>query len=465
MILLKFKSESTYYSMYKYALFIIFITSTSSLFIYLNKIQPYYYIDEMFHIPQTLHYCDGNFTVWDSKITTLPGLYFLTAAILSPLNLCSIFYIRCINLFGTFANFYLTYSLMKQIHKNNWEDWMQLEIAYDITMFPPLFFWFFLYYTDVVSVNVVLLMLLLHFQSYYKISAFAGLLSILIRQTNVIWVIFLTLERLVDLIHQYTQKPATSMAINTPIHLKLLWKSIVDEANNGKISFIKFLIKIIINLFPYIMVGIIFLIFLIWNGGIVVGDRTAHVPIIHIPQLFYFSVFLFSFLWPYMIPHCSKFFQSIQDHWILSSFIFALITIIVHCNTLVHPYVLADNRHYTFYIWNKFMGKYFLFRYMLVPVYCFTIYSALYGISHIRFATQINFIFCTAIALVLQLLLEPRYFIIPYIFYRLSMRKPQNWQIVMESFTNLIVNLLQFFIFVNKVFYWEDQVHPQRISW
>ncbi|KAF7396508.1 hypothetical protein HZH66_007370 [Vespula vulgaris] len=464
-MILKGNSQSIYYSIYKYVLFIIFVISTASLFIYLNRIQPHYFIDEMFHIPQTLQYCDGNFTVWDSKITTLPGLYFLSAAILSPVNLCNILYIRCINLFGTFANLYLTYSLMKQIHKNKWEDWMQLEIAYNITMFPPLFFWFFLYYTDVVSVNIVLLMLLLHFRTYYKISAFVGLLSILIRQTNVIWVIFLAMERLVDLLHQHMQKPITSNVINTPIHLKLLWKSIMDKVNIGKISFIKFLIEISINLFPYIIVGVIFLIFLIWNGGIVVGDHTAHVPVIHISQLFYFSVFIFSFLWPYMIPHYLKFFQNIQNHWILSSLIFALITVIVHCNTLVHPYVLADNRHYTFYIWNKFMGKYVIFRYILIPVYCFTIYSTLYGISHIRFATQINFIFCTVIVLIPQLLLEPRYFIIPYIFYRLSMRKPKTWQIVMESFTNSIINFLQFFIFVNKVFYWEDQTYPQRISW
>ncbi|KAL2722713.1 hypothetical protein V1478_009576 [Vespula squamosa] len=465
MILLKRSFQSIYYSMYKYVLFIIFVISTTSLFMYLNRIQPHYFIDEIFHIPQTLQYCDGNYTVWDSKITTLPGLYFLTAAILAPLNLCNILYIRCINLFGTFANLYLTYSLMKQIHKNNWDDWMQLEIAYNITMFPPLFFWFFLYYTDVVSVNIVLLMLLLHFRTYYKISAFIGLLSILIRQTNVIWVIFLAMERLVDLLHQHMQKPITTTVINTPVHLKLLWKSIMDKVNIGRISFIKFLIEISINLFPYIMVGVIFLMFLIWNGSIVVGDHTAHVPVIHISQLLYFSVFIFSFLWPYMIPHYLKFFQNIQDHWILSSFIFALITVIVHCNTLVHPYVLADNRHYTFYIWNKFMGKYVIFKYILIPVYCFTIYSTLYGISHIRFATQINFIFCTVIVLIPQLLLEPRYFIIPYIFYRLSMRKPKTWQIVMESFTNSVINFLQFFIFVNKVFYWEDQTYPQRISW
>ena len=37
--------------------------------------------DEVFHVRQTQHYCAGNWTVWDPKITTLPGLYLLSALI------------------------------------------------------------------------------------------------------------------------------------------------------------------------------------------------------------------------------------------------------------------------------------------------------------------------------------------------------------------------------------------------
>ena len=33
------------------------------------------YMDEEFHARQTQLYCDGNFTYWDPKITTPPGLY------------------------------------------------------------------------------------------------------------------------------------------------------------------------------------------------------------------------------------------------------------------------------------------------------------------------------------------------------------------------------------------------------
>jgi alpha-1,2-glucosyltransferase len=38
------------------------------------------YMDEIFHIPQSQKYCRGNFTEWDPKITTFPGLYLSSAA-------------------------------------------------------------------------------------------------------------------------------------------------------------------------------------------------------------------------------------------------------------------------------------------------------------------------------------------------------------------------------------------------
>ena len=32
------------------------------------------YMDEIFHVPQAMAYCKGDFSDWDDKITTPPGL-------------------------------------------------------------------------------------------------------------------------------------------------------------------------------------------------------------------------------------------------------------------------------------------------------------------------------------------------------------------------------------------------------
>lgn len=53
--------ELNYDSFTKF-LFFTFLASTALLFWYLNDIQPDYYIDEAFHVPQTLRYCAWNFT-------------------------------------------------------------------------------------------------------------------------------------------------------------------------------------------------------------------------------------------------------------------------------------------------------------------------------------------------------------------------------------------------------------------
>jgi len=120
----------------------------------------------------------SNYFQWDPKITTFPGLYFITTAILSPFNMCNITYIRCINLFGTCLNLYLIYNILKENCKSNetkqWNNWLILTLAYNITLFPPLYFWCFFYYTDVISVNIVLVMLFLHQRKHTKMTAFAG---------------------------------------------------------------------------------------------------------------------------------------------------------------------------------------------------------------------------------------------------------------------------------------------------
>lgn len=195
------------YTIFMYSTLLLFVTSTVLLFLYLNDIQPYYFIDEAFHIPQTLQYCAWNFTQvkyilkllmsvrfrfgiviyiscfqWDPKITTLPGLYLITTAILSPFNLCDIIYVRCMNLIGTCLNIYLTYNIIKENSKSNetntrWNTWLILALAYNITLFPPLYFWCFFFYTDVASVNAVLLMLLLHRRKCTWMTVFIGMYS------------------------------------------------------------------------------------------------------------------------------------------------------------------------------------------------------------------------------------------------------------------------------------------------
>ncbi len=85
--------------------------------------------DEIFHVPQTAKYCQGNLTEWDPKITTFPGLYMLGAPyglavhaiqrLLQPLPwqaACSTTILRSLNVLLAAAFFGVFAALYRRLH-------------------------------------------------------------------------------------------------------------------------------------------------------------------------------------------------------------------------------------------------------------------------------------------------------------------------------------------------------------
>lgn len=92
--------------------------------------QPTPYLDEIFHIPQAQKYCNHEFSKWDPKITTLPGLYLFSLAIIEPLAivfkqnvviLCSPFWLRAVNLLFLLGNVLVLRQLLLKLHVDDAE--------------------------------------------------------------------------------------------------------------------------------------------------------------------------------------------------------------------------------------------------------------------------------------------------------------------------------------------------------
>ena len=60
--------------------------------------------------------------------------------------------------------------------------------VFNICLFPPLFFFYGLYYTDVISALLVLMTYRFHLQRANKCLVVAGLASLFFRQTNIFWI-------------------------------------------------------------------------------------------------------------------------------------------------------------------------------------------------------------------------------------------------------------------------------------
>ena len=133
--------------------------------------------------------------------------------------------------------------------------------------------------------------------------------------------------------------------------------------------------------------------------------------------------------------------------------IIAAMLAIVHFNTLVHPFTLADNRHYVFYVF-RILLRHPPIKYLAVPVYVLCAWAAItalgalpeletaqgdvtgkakvggkQGSSYMRNrpaeGNRVSFVLIwlatTALSLVTAPLVEPRYFILPWLMWRLHL--------------------------------------------
>lgn len=156
--------------------------------------------DEVFHVPQAQKYCDGDFSAWDDKITTPPGLYVVTY-LLKPILGCDTSGTRATNLVCMVALAWIVEKIFSRRIARPEDDkhgsWLAQHSSLNIALFPPLFFFSALYYTDVTS---ALSVMLCYYQLicsdkksishwWWRLQYVAlGLCSLLFRQTNIFWV-------------------------------------------------------------------------------------------------------------------------------------------------------------------------------------------------------------------------------------------------------------------------------------
>jgi len=449
-----------------------------------NVDQPY--MDEIFHVPQAQHYCAGNFSHWDEKITTLPGLYLFSVGMLNPVysmtktiwsftsleEYCSLGVLRSVNMLMSVINLVLIYTITSHLHglKEAYSDILGLWSSVNIALLPVLYFYSYLYYTDQVSTCMVLLTLCLHLGDQDWLAGFTGALSILCRQTNIIWVFFCAAMTAGNIAisevrhHQMTSKQPPTFSLNTSGQLWELYVGLSQILQSWKMF--RLLRLILVKCGGYIIVGIMFLAFVHINNGVVVGDRSAHMVTIHLPQICYFAAFFTVLTLPLALKHVIDFFTLLRQHLVKVTVLSVVMVIVIHFNTLAHPYLLADNRHYTFYIWRKIFMRHWSVKFLLVPVYIFGLHHIAQTIAKSDLPFKIFLPLCAMLNIVPQLLLEFRYFIIPFILIRIQW-KPVCWKsLAVESCLLIVINFATIYTFLFRTFAWESEPGQlQRFMW
>lgn len=176
----------------------------------------------------------------------------------------------------------------------------------------------------------------------------------------------------------------------------------------------------------------------------------------------------------------------------------------VSLNTIVHPYTLADNRHYVFYVFRA-LRRHPMIKYLAVPVYfacaCLVVQALASPTSGEKDSStkrdgrptsnqadrqprQISFIIMwlatTTLSVITAPLVEPRYFIVPWIIWRLhvpytsaslsasrtSGRSSYDLRLVLETIWLLAINTVLSYSFLYRTFSWPSEPGAkQRFIW
>ncbi|XP_054790785.1 dol-P-Glc:Glc(2)Man(9)GlcNAc(2)-PP-Dol alpha-1,2-glucosyltransferase-like [Prosopis cineraria] len=480
-------------------------------------------MDEIFHIPQVQKYCKGDFGSWDPMITTPPGLYCLSLAHVASLfpgfytvqaastfaDLCSTSILRSFNSVLAVACSIIIYDINTHL-KPTLDDKQAVLQAVVLSLYPLHWFFTFLYYTDVASVSAVLAMYLACLKKNYWLSALIGAFSVVIRQTNIIWVLFVACTQIIDIAMTHGKKNAitaeSDLAITKPglacdsststvglnprkrkgVKAAETVKSYMPNAPasspapSGLLEDIWAILltlwhmkwELLISFSPFVMVLVAFVLFVLWNGSIVLGAKEAHAVTPHFAQILYFSLVSVMALAPmnFTVTHATDQFQHFRKNMTFGFFLgFMALTagfVSVHFFSVAHPYLLADNRHYPFYIWRKIIMAHWSIKYLMVPLYIWSWLSIIRTLG--KFQNKIwvlAYFLATAAVLVPAPLIEFRYYTIPFFFLVLHSNGDKSGRWYLTGMLYICVNVFTMMMFLFRPFSWDHEPGIQRFIW
>ncbi|KAJ7042691.1 glucosyltransferase [Mycena alexandri] len=441
-------------------LYTVFVGISVALLKEFNSVVSEPYMDEPFHIPQAQAYCRGEFEIWDPKITTPPGLYILSLALKKAFMLkCNVPMLRLTTMLP-YLTLPLVLTRLMCFHQRERIPARLLSPTVDalvLSAFPIAWFFGFLYYTEVPSLLFVTGTVVAAMQNQHWFAALLGLISCTFRQTNVVWVLYAyALSQLMYL--RFRRAPVGATKPLNQLHDPPALTATFDDVVQSVLSAPKILGDILPAFIPYALVLAFFGAFVVWNGGIVLGDKSNHIPSLHIPQVYYFFAFSTAFGWPALISGEGGIFglaREVQRRMfgskirILSTALAcSVMAVTVNLYTIHHPFLLSDNRHYTFYIWHRVYMRYPL-PYLLIPIYiaCAWAWFLRVGAKQTILQTLILPIFVLPTLLPTPLL-EPRYFLIPYILLRSQVADMPTWSLIMEGSWYAAINAATMWIFL-----------------
>lgn len=234
-----------------------------------------YFGDEGYHLEQIRLFLARKWEI-TSAMTTIPGYHLLLAGIASFTQTDDLNVYRLVSLCVSGLSILFFWLCARSIGSKQ-----PLTRTVQFTFIPFLFPYFPLVYTDIPSLLFVLVALYATLHRAYACAAIAAFLGVGVRQNNIIWcafflILFLDREYRNNVLHWLKRKWNIAMGIKTyasPTQIKPLWSGVVIAL--------------------YLLGFGLFGAFIYWNGGLAIGDKSAHpFPSFHIGNIVFMLVLL-----------------------------------------------------------------------------------------------------------------------------------------------------------------------------
>lgn len=143
---------------------------------------------------------------------------------LHPFNACTVTGLRLLSLVGAGINIMLLYKIRRRTLAGTGGNAYAAHEAITVSVLPPLYFFSHLYYTDTLSLTMVLIFYNYWQQDAHLPAAVFGAASVLMRQTNIVWVCMCCGMTILDTLVQQCAKtrPANQQQLrlfSTEVHI------------------------------------------------------------------------------------------------------------------------------------------------------------------------------------------------------------------------------------------------------
>lgn len=380
--------------------------------------------DELIHLPQIQSFMAGSM-VLNGIVAMPPGFHLTIASIANLLGLHELRELRVINTAIT-----LICPLLFWLYLASEKSKLPTLRSAQILLAPIVWPFFFLLYTDLSSLLIILIGMILIDRQHFKIAALVCTFSLAFRQNNIFWAVLIWLIAMGD-----------SLSIS----------SLLEDRKSSFNGFLKKIVPALKKTFLFVTPLIAFAIFVFLNGGVAMGNKDLHQASGLYPTQAFFCLLVFWLaLLPMHINNLGTIFALLKARPWLILILTAFGVAYYLSFDISHPYNFPSDYFIRNWVLYKLKDHQYWRLLAFIPMAWALLSLIVTGLEKRSY----YWLYPITLASLLPVhLIEQRYYIIPLVLFMLfRIPMPKKWECILLIWTILLSALVSYGIISMKIF-------------